>query len=128
MCGVLADEAVVASIDKDLLTVPGVHYNFVTDQWAEQDRDGADYWWMAQTLIGDSTDGYPGCRGIGKKKAATLLSGVTDPKELWERVVAVFPDRDAALLQARLARILRPGEGNLEDGAYTLWTPEESWK
>ena len=128
VCGVLADEAVVASIDKDLLTVPGTHYNLSTGQWAEQDLTGANLWWMTQALVGDSSDGYPGMRGIGKKKAAALLSGVTELDEMWERVKWAFPSQEDALAQARLARILRPGDGSLEDGTYTLWTPEESWK
>ncbi|MEE8467856.1 MAG: hypothetical protein V3T22_05345, partial [Planctomycetota bacterium] len=68
-------DQVICSIDKDLLTIPGSHFN-----WRKPDlgvvhisEEAADYNHLFQTLVGDSTDNYPGCPGIGVKRAAKVL-------------------------------------------------------
>lgn len=71
---------VIASSDKDLLTIPGWNYNpwkperglrWVTPQSAK-------LFLLYQTLMGDSSDGYPGCPGVGKVKAEDTLSSVLE--------------------------------------------------
>jgi DNA polymerase-1 len=118
----------MASVDKDLLTVPGKHLRngeLVIQSVAEADRC-----FLIQALVGDRSDHYPGCPGIGEKKAETLLASsdwIPQWHFMWERVLAAFLkaglSKDQALAQARCARILRPGEYDFETQTPRLWTP-----
>ena len=80
-------------------------------------------WFYTQVLTGDSTDNYPGCPGIGPKKAADILN-----KELsWTSVVNAYLKagltEEDALLQARMARILQASDWNSKQQEPILWTP-----
>lgn len=117
---------VIVSIDKDLRTVPGLHLDNATGELIEIDEQAADRWWMTQTLTGDSVDGYPGCPGIGKVRAERMLEECEPVlADMWPVVVAAFEKQglteDDALVQARLARILRPNDYDGE--SITLWQP-----
>jgi len=70
-------EYAIASIDKDLLTIPGVHFNIRKGLISHVDDDLADYLLSKQLLMGDSADNIPGLPGIGTKRAEKLLEGVT---------------------------------------------------
>ena len=78
---------IVVGIDKDLLQIPGWHYNFVKKTSQEVDMDKANLNLMLQCLTGDTADNIPGIRGIGPKKAAAILSGVPMQRR-WNRVRA----------------------------------------
>ena len=114
---------VIVSIDKDMKTIPGPLYNEGRDEFTEITEEEADYWHMYQTLVGDSTDGYPGCPGVGPKKAAKILEGSIE----WPKVVAAFEKAKlgeaAALIQARIARICRWTDYNFTTNEPILWTP-----
>jgi DNA polymerase-1 len=128
--GILATKpsahAIIVSQDKDMKTIP-------TQVWDGKDlvtisEAEADYRHMYQTLIGDAADGYKGCPGVGPVKAEKLLNGDTDnPLTLWERVVATYAKAGLteadALVQARLARILRRSDWDAEKKEPILWTP-----
>ena len=79
----------VAGIDKDLLQIPGTHYNFVKKEIQEISEDTANYKLMLQCLTGDRSDNIPGIKGIGPKKAEKLLSGVPMQRR-WNRVRAAW--------------------------------------
>jgi DNA polymerase-1 len=125
-------DRIIVARDKDLKTIPGKLWdgkNFMQITEVE-----ADYWHMYQTLCGDTTDGYPGCKGVGPKKAAALLSGRTiqqggDTKTitLWQAVLDAFEEHgfteEFALTQARLARILRWSDWDSTNKEVILWTP-----
>ena len=65
---------ILCSIDKDLLGVPGWHYNWNKDDWPrEVTQDEADRHWLVQLLMGDSTDNIEGMKGIGIAKAQKLV-------------------------------------------------------
>jgi DNA polymerase I len=125
-----ADKAVMVSIDKDFRTIPGRLFNpmRVQDGIVTITPDQADFWWMYQTLIGDSADNYKGCPGIGPKKAHAILGALYRPvDELWPRVVAAFKEKklteDDALVQARVARILRREDYDKKTKEIILWHP-----
>ena len=115
-------------LDKDLQQIAGKHYNIdkpdqgITEVTSHQ----ATLFFYTQVLTGDTTDGYSGCPGVGPKSAAKILEGATTHFEAWQRIIQAYEKagltEDNALLQARLARILRYGEYSLSQGA-TLWTP-----
>lgn len=114
---------VIVSDDKDLKTIPGKLYRQA--QLHDISEAEADRWFLYQALMGDLTDGYPGCPKIGPKRAEALLdeSGCT-----WETVVKAYEkaglSADYALTQARLARILRASDWDAEAKKVILWSPK----
>lgn len=117
-------DKIIVSIDKDMKTIPGLFYRAGVDaEVVEISEPEADYWHLYQTLTGDTTDGYSGCPGIGPKKAEALLNGVAD----WSVVVAAFEkaglSENEALVQARVARILRASDYDFKKKEPILWNP-----
>jgi DNA polymerase-1 len=128
-------QRIIVSQDKDMKTIP-------TQVWDGKDlhtitEEVADYNHLYQTLIGDITDGYKGCPGVGPVKASKLLSFEAQPDETpqgwsrskwaWSQVLATYvkaglTDADA-LTQARLARILRWSDWDGEKREPILWSP-----
>lgn len=72
-------ECVIASIDKDLLQIPGLHYNFVKEQFQTVTEEEGIRFFYQQCLTGDTADNIKGIPGIGPKKAEKiLLEGETE--------------------------------------------------
>jgi DNA polymerase-1 len=117
---------VIVSEDKDLKTIPGVLYNTRSGELSSRTEEEADYQHMIQTLTGDTSDGYPGCPGVGPVKAEKLLSGKA-PAEWWAVVVEAYEkaglNEAVALTQARVARICRNTDYNFNKKEVILWTP-----
>jgi len=67
---------IIVSIDKDLLQVPGLHYNTRKKEYTHMSEEEASLLLHTQVLMGDSTDNIPGLRGIGKVKAGKVMAGV----------------------------------------------------
>lgn len=136
---------VVCSIDKDIYTIPAKIMRTIGDpqffgvekiQVAQADR-----YWMYQTLIGDSTDGYLGCPGVGDKRANQVLAEAYGKSFsfLWELVLREYEAQyekkrwrekfvtddpeEEAIMNARCARILRHGDYDYKKGTINLWTP-----
>ena len=78
---------VIAGIDKDLLQIPGNHYNFVKKTHQFVDDDKANLNLMLQCLTGDGTDNIPGIKGVGPKTAEKILKGVPMERR-WNRIRA----------------------------------------
>lgn len=116
---------IVVSDDKDLGTVPGLRAGLDGRLRKTRSALEADRAHLTQTLTGDASDGYRGCPGVGPKTADRILAGPVET--WWPAVRRAFADArepfGSALLQARLARILRHGEVDA-DGRPRLWTPE----
>lgn len=74
-------ETVICSIDKDLLMIPGRHYNFVKQQHSMVSNAEGRYNFYQQLLTGDKTDNIPGIYGLGPIKAAALLAGCQTKEE-----------------------------------------------
>jgi hypothetical protein len=69
------ESTVIATIDKDLDTVPGLHYNFVTkESYVVTPREAKVNFWK-QMITGDTVDNIPGIPKAGPAKAAKLLDG-----------------------------------------------------
>lgn len=128
-------DIIIVADDKDMKTIPGQLY--AHGELLTITEEQADYWFMFQTLTGDSTDGYSGCPGIGPKKAEAILHDALDGlgsmqigptlAYMWPAVVAAYKKagltEEDTLLQARLARILRAGDWDDEKQEVKLWTP-----
>lgn len=114
---------VIVSADKDLKQIPGWHLQKGKPVRITPE-DGA-LWFHTQVLIGDPTDGYKGCPGIGPIAAAKILD--CPPEERWQRIVETYERKglteDDALLQARFAYILQHGDYRPSDHKIKLWKP-----
>jgi 5'-3' exonuclease, N-terminal resolvase-like domain len=86
------DSTIIASIDKDLLMIPGHHYNFVKREYTEaSELDGLKQFYR-QMLIGDSSDNIFGVKGIGKVKAAKLIDHLDNEEEIYSVVFGLYSD------------------------------------
>ena len=101
----------IAGIDKDLLQIPGNHYNFKRKDHTFVDDDTASFNLFLQCLTGDSTDNIPGIKGIGPKKGEAILRGVP-PRRHWDRVRAAWRGHDAGCpkLSRRLLQMIKTWE------------------
>ena len=123
------DKCIIISGDKDLLCIPGYHYDFLRKEYGHSsDEDSLRHFYM-QTLMGDATDGYPGCPKFGPATAAKALKGVPKTiKDMWPVVVEAYEKagfgEDYALLMARMARILRDEDYDFAKQEVNLWVPE----
>ena len=79
----------VVGIDKDLLQIPGHHYNFVKHTHSDVSPAEGRYNLMVQCLTGDTSDNIPGVKGIGPVKAKKILSGIPVSRQ-WTRVRAAW--------------------------------------
>lgn len=103
------------SIDKDFMQIPGIHYNpdkaeypfVVTEAQANWFRD-------YQRLVGDSSDGYIGAKGIGPKKAEKILS------EINPDIGVHYETHEDHLKAIHLSQILRFSEVD-EDYCLPEW-------
>ena len=116
-------DAIIVSPDKDMRQIPGVLWN-MSDDVEEITKEDGDRWHLMQTLAGDPTDGYPGCPGIGLKRAADLLDKSDNP---WKAVCQAFKDKGLseaiALMNARLAKILQHEDYDHDRQEPILWSP-----
>jgi len=118
-------ERIIVSDDKDMKTIPGRLFRL--GGLSTISVDEANLSWLMQTLIGDATDGYKGCPGVGEVKATTILGKPGNP---WENVRQAFLKagltEEDAILQARLARILKYDDWDASAKQPILWTPTAS--
>ncbi|WP_322996953.1 hypothetical protein [Castellaniella sp.] len=113
---------VIVSGDKDLAQIPCEILDFKRGTLTEVSEEEGEQLFLLQTLTGDPTDNYPGCPGLGAKRAPAIAAGG------WEAVVAAYEKakltEEDALVQARLARILRFDDYDHKKKEVILWEPK----
>lgn len=87
------ENTIVVSIDKDLLQVPGNHFNWVESTYVTQSRKNADFCLASQLLTGDSTDNIPGLPGVGPVAAKAIITGSKSTEDLFGRVFKAYEDK-----------------------------------
>ena len=101
------EETVIYTIDKDLLMIPGHHFNFVKKEYKEvSELDGFKAFYR-QMLIGDSSDNIFGVPKIGKVKAAKLIDSCTSESEMRNLVFDLYSDPIRFLMNADCLWIMR---------------------
>lgn len=152
---IITGEKVIVSLDKDMETIPGYLYNPNNDETPRYiDQAQADRNHLKQALTGDAVDNYPGCPGVGDKKAEEILSNPYRPyttfkrltrgankgrtqklrverepaDSVWEAIVSHFVfaglTEEDALIQAQVARICRRSDYDFSNKRVIPWTPE----
>jgi hypothetical protein len=116
-------DSVICGIDKDLLQIPGRHYNYREGELIEVSQEMAYYSLYRQMITGDSADNIPGIEGMGKKAAEEKLDGVPGFKMRYA-VLHLFVDKYGEyegtkrfFSTYRLCKLLTP-----EQASYFLWT------
>jgi len=132
------EELICATIDKDLLTIVGNHYNWDKPENGIVSVTGKDagFAFYSQAVSGDPVDGYPGCPKVGAVRAERLVADAREQAQaqdldphavVWNAVVLAYEkaglDEDFALAQARCARILQHGDYNWKTHTVNLWEP-----
>ena len=104
----MGEAYVIVGLDKDLLQIPGHHYNFKRMEHANINRNTAAYNLFIQCLTGDSSDNVPGIKGVGPKKASRALDHVAPPR-YWNRVRAYWRAKGAGdpTLTRRLVEMIK---------------------
>ena len=102
-----APDTVCVSIDKDLLTIPGLHYHFVNqDQRIVTPEEAVTNFWK-QMLIGDKADNVQGIPKIGPVTANKLLQGKPEAEQ-YKQVRQLYRKHKLDFdLNYNLLRILR---------------------
>lgn len=104
-------QTVICSLDKDLLQIPGMHY-----QWPIYNREGMFHnvlyldglkHFYKQMLIGDVSDNIKGVDGIGKVKASKLVDNCETEEEMMEIVCGLYKDPDRFQINADCLWIMR---------------------
>jgi hypothetical protein len=110
-------ETIICSVDKDLLQIPGRHYNFVEELEYCVDIYEGDCWFLQQLISGDPTDNIKGLPGLGEAKAAHIVESCAgDHAGLVEYIEALYEDaypgkgREIMEETAQLVYILRKGD------------------
>jgi DNA polymerase-1 len=119
-------DPIMVTADKDMRTVPGKLLRM--DKMEINDVGDANRNWMTQALVGDTSDNYPGLKGFGPVKAEKLLAEHHTLPAMWSAVVEAYRKGGetfgAALLNARMARILRYGDYDFVAATVELWDPD----
>jgi len=117
-------ETIIASVDKDLYMIPGLHYDIVKKEINEFDLLAADDWFFMQLIMGDRTDnikGLSGTRsnpGLGKAGAEKIMrEHAGDTAGLVRTIEQLYKERygddegtEVMIEHAQLVYILRKGD------------------
>ncbi len=76
----------IASIDKDLNNIPGLHYNYRRKETYFVREDEAMVNFYTQLLTGDRADNIPGLKGVGPITAEKLLRELYHEKDIFSEV------------------------------------------
>ena len=121
---IVKGDKVIVSPDKDLLQIPGIHLQKGKLEEVEPWQGERQLWF--QVLMGDSTDGYPGCPGIGAVKAERILAEADERDETYlDHVLAAYKKAgltfEDLVVQFNVARILTASTYNFSEKEPILW-------
>lgn len=73
----------IITLDKDLIQIPGWHYNFVKEKKFYVPEATSKRWFYKQLLLGDSADNIEGIIGIGEQLANNLIDVCNTEEEMY---------------------------------------------
>lgn len=107
--GIAATEydSITATIDKDLMQIPGTYFDFVKEEIYNISVQKAEEVFWTLMLVGDRADNIKGIHGIGPKKAAYALS---TEEPYFDLVRRMYSDDDRFFNNYNLIRVIRTRE------------------
>ena len=114
------EDTIICSIDKDLLMIPGRHYNFVKDEFQEVTNDSGMRHFYMQCLTGDRSDNIKGIEQIGPKKAEKILACCVTEQELFNAVREAYSNDEEFLMNGRVLWIRRKENEDWKERFDTL--------
>lgn len=129
-------DTTICSIDKDLLQIPGNHYNFVKSIWTIVGVEDGLLSFYRSILVGDVADNIKGVYGIGPKKAEKILPKWIDEEtaireirkyyEVWFEKEGNTSSVDQMILKnGRLLKIKQQENEGLWSSQYLKLTEEQ---
>ena len=115
------EETVICSIDKDMLQVPGKHYNFVKGIFIDVSELGGLHSFYRNLLIGDTSDNIRGVDGLGKVKSAKLIDPQDNEQDMFDIVREQYNNDTRLLMNGKLMWLHRY-EGDLWNNATNLFS------
>jgi DNA polymerase-1 len=109
------EDTIICSIDKDLLMIPGRHYNFVKDEFQEVTNNSGMRHFYMQCLTGDRSDNIKGIEKIGPKKAEKILAGCVTEQEMFNAVREAYSNDEEFLMNGRVLWIRRKENEDWKD-------------
>jgi hypothetical protein len=95
--------SIICSIDKDLLQIPGRHFNFVKGIFQEVNPLEGIRHFYKQMLIGDTSDNVFGVYGIGPTKASKALNHIESQDEMYDVVLQLYDgDKGRVLMNGQV--------------------------
>jgi len=103
---------IIAGIDKDLLQIPGMHFNYggtekkpmaMDDRWKTISPTEGDYRFACQLLTGDTSDNIFGIKGVGPKKAEKALAD-KDKKSMMLAVMDMYKNEYKEAWEDKLSK------------------------
>jgi 5'-3' exonuclease len=108
-------DTIICSIDKDLLMIPGRHYNFVKDEFINVTEEEAIKHFYMQCLTGDRADNIKGIEKVGPKKAEKILAGCVTEKQMFDAVREAYSNDEEFIMNGRVLWIRRKENENWKD-------------
>ncbi len=105
---------IICSLDKDLLQIPGQHYNWVKKEFKQVTPDEGLLSFFISTLVGDRSDNITGIYGLGPVKASKILEPLL-PEEYYQACREQYNNDDRYHLNCQLLWIWRTMNG--------IWEP-----
>lgn len=116
------EPCVLVSLDKDLLQIPGRHYNFVNNEFSHVSPRQALLSFYTQLIMGDKSDNIMGYDGKMRQKIPQFLypvmeklSTASDEREMYETVREIYELGDDALLRNGRLLYIQRCEGDMWD-------------
>lgn len=117
----------LATVDKDLNAVPGLHFNYTDNKLFNVSWENARRNFLAQILEGDRADNIPGLPGVGKKGAEGYVVAFQEmsAEEKWQAVVQLYsehyPESDGESIATEMAQLV-----HLQRWRGDVWKPLEN--
>jgi len=109
------DTTCIVSIDKDMLMIPGWHYNYVKNELKYVNYLDGLHHFYTQLLVGDTADNIKGAKGIGVAKAQRILMDCETEEDMLNATYPYFSCWEEYDMTAKLLWIRRKGRIDWND-------------
>lgn len=114
---------IICSLDKDLLMIPGRHFQWAIsgknwekpDSFLYQDYTEGMRLFYEQCIKGDRSDNIKGIEGMGEAKAKRALANLHDEESMFHKVRSMYGNDDEFLMNARVLWIKRSLDDDFKD-------------